>query len=378
MKRSLQCLTACFLLGAAPVAHAADSKAAAAAEQVTKLTRGTTWKQVEAVPINFLTHHPQGMVKIGDTLFVSSVEIKEPTEALSAAGRRLRPRHGRGRRASVQDRSEGQPRRRTHPRRRVDLSSGRHRLRRQVHLGPGRRVPAQQPRDHLSGRSGDHEGRPRCSASRTMSAAIVHNTDDNSLHGVSWGSRRFYRWTLGRGWQADQCGDAAGEAAHAQHLALSRLPGLQIRRQQPDAVHRRDGDAGQTPEAPPFRLGGVDLVDLADGRPIFQAPVLLWTPSGMDMTHNPVWIEPSDAGLRGYFMPEDDKSTLYIYDARHEVGACRPTTFRGYASRPRNDIGVTPSSRTVRGRSACGGSRWCRRRSRRAWRRAAGGRSGSR
>ena len=35
---------------------------------------------------------------------------------------------------------------------------------------------------------------------------------------------------------------------------------------------------------------------------------------GLDLTHNPVWIEPSEAGLRGYFIPEDDKSTLYIYD----------------------------------------------------------------
>jgi len=26
-------------------------------------------------------------------------------------------------------------------------------------------------------------------------------------------------------------------------------------------------------------------------------------------------MEPSDAGIRGYFMPEDDKSTLYIYEA---------------------------------------------------------------
>jgi Family of unknown function (DUF6454) len=33
------------------------------------------------------------------------------------------------------------------------------------------------------------------------------------------------------------------------------------------------------------------------------------------MTHNPVWIEPNEAGLRGYFMPEDDKSVLYIYEA---------------------------------------------------------------
>ena len=43
-------------------------------------------------------------------------------------------------------------------------------------------------------------------------------------------------------------------------------------------------------------------------------PLLLWTPGGMDMTHNPVWIEPTATGLRGYFMPEDDKSTLYVYE----------------------------------------------------------------
>jgi hypothetical protein len=34
----------------------------------------------------------------------------------------------------------------------------------------------------------------------------------------------------------------------------------------------------------------------------------------MDMTHNPVWIEPTPSGLRGYFMPEDDKSVIYTYE----------------------------------------------------------------
>jgi len=47
---------------------------------------------------------------------------------------------------------------------------------------------------------------------------------------------------------------------------------------------------------------------------VHQVPVPLWTANGTDMTHNPVWIEPSGAGLRAYFMPEDDDSTLYIYD----------------------------------------------------------------
>jgi hypothetical protein len=54
-------------------------------------------------------------------------------------------------------------------------------------------------------------------------------------------------------------------------------------------------------------------VSLEDGRPLHQVPLLLWTAAGMDMTHNPVWMEATASGLRGYFMPEDDKSTLYIY-----------------------------------------------------------------
>ena len=32
------------------------------------------------------------------------------------------------------------------------------------------------------------------------------------------------------------------------------------------------------------------------------------------MTHNPAWFEATPGGLRGYFMPEDDTSTIYVYD----------------------------------------------------------------
>jgi hypothetical protein len=45
-------------------------------------------------------------------------------------------------------------------------------------------------------------------------------------------------------------------------------------------------------------------------------PVLLWTASGVNMTQNPVWLEPHGDGLRAFFIPEDDSSTLYIYEAR--------------------------------------------------------------
>jgi hypothetical protein len=32
------------------------------------------------------------------------------------------------------------------------------------------------------------------------------------------------------------------------------------------------------------------------------------------MTQNPAWFEPTSTGLRGFFMPEDDASTIYVYD----------------------------------------------------------------
>ena len=69
--------TATAIALAAPLAVAAPDPVLA--ERVLKLTRGTQWHEVAAIKIGFKTHHPQGMVKIGDEFFVSSVEIAKPT-----------------------------------------------------------------------------------------------------------------------------------------------------------------------------------------------------------------------------------------------------------------------------------------------------------
>ena len=52
-------------------------------ERVKQLTRDSSWKPVASVPISFRTHHPQGMVKIGEYFIVSSVEIRVPTKRLT-------------------------------------------------------------------------------------------------------------------------------------------------------------------------------------------------------------------------------------------------------------------------------------------------------
>ena len=63
------------------------------------------------------------------------------------------------------------------------------------------------------------------------------------------------------------------------------------------------------------QAAGPDTVDLRADQVVSQMPIELWTESGLPMTYNPVWIETTATGLRAYFMPEDGKSTLYIYEA---------------------------------------------------------------
>jgi hypothetical protein len=275
---------------AALVAPPPDARSIVA-ERVMTLTRSSTWTPVASIPIAFRTFHPQGMVKIGDTLFVSSVEVID-REAGKGVGHLFK----------------------------IDMAGH---LLADLRLGEGAiyhpggidydgtDIWAPVAEYRPDSRSIVYRVNPSAmKATEVFRAAdhigaIVHNTDDRTLHGVSWGSRRFYRWTLG--------GVAEGSTLNPSHY-LDYQDCKYAGRQR--MLCTGVTEIRQTPGAEPFRLGGIDLVDLGDGRPLHQAPVLLWTAGGLDMTHNPVWIEAGSTGLRAYFMPEDDRSTLYIYDVR--------------------------------------------------------------
>lgn len=259
------------------------------AERARNITRSSRWTLVGSVPVAFRTFHPQGMVKLGDSLFVSSVEVMD-REAGKGVGHLFA----------------------------MDLSGH---LRTDLKLGEGAiyhpggidydgrhiwvPVAEYRPDSHSIVYRVDPETMKAEEMFRVDDhiGAIVHNTDEGTLHGVSWGSRRFYRWT--------ERGAVTRRSLNTSHyLDYQDCKYVGSRRMLCTGVT----EIRSTPAAPPFRLGGLELVDLDDGRPLHQVPVLLWTAGGLDMTHNPVWIEPSDAGLRAYFMPEDDRSTLYIYD----------------------------------------------------------------
>jgi hypothetical protein len=316
LPRILAAAMSAGLLGQPPAGEAIG-------DRVRALTRDSRWTEVGRFPMTFPTHHPQGMVRIGDTLFVSSVEIRVPT------ARYTTPRGGHDR-----DTGEG-----VGHLFKVDLRPGRAgTLLGSVTLGEGTMyhpggidfdgtriwVPVAEYRP--DSRSIVYTVDPlTLKATAVLRVAdhvggLVHDTEARALHGVSWGSRRFYRWRSRP--------DGTVDPASAGRPSVRPNPSHYVDYQDCHYAGRGTMLCGgladlRRPGAPPIRLGGLELIDLADGRPLHQVPVPLWTSGGHPMTRNPTWIEATDAGLRAWFMPEDDASVLYVYEVVKNAGAAR-------------------------------------------------------
>jgi hypothetical protein len=301
------------LLASTVLGSSAFAASELVAERIQKLTRAVRWRPVATIPINFKTHHPQGMVKIGDTFFVSSVEITVPPTRFPE------PKDG-------YDRDTGQGAGHLF---KIDAKGN---LLGSVKLGEGAMyhpggidydgrhiwVPVAEYRPNSRAiiyrvdpqamtatevfRFGDHIG------------GIVHNTDDKTLHGVSWGSRRFYKWTLGgdgKVTNADTPPETLRVPNRAHYIDYQDCHYLGGRRMLCSGLNNYRLVA----DGPVFPLGGLEIIDLRTDQAVYQVPVELWSPSGKPMTQNPFWVEATESGLRAYFMPDDDNSTLFVYEA---------------------------------------------------------------
>lgn len=298
-----------------PLLAIAATEAAAqspVADRFGALTRNSQWQLVSTVPLGFPTFHPQGMVKVGDRIFLSSVEIIEPTERYPA------PRDGL-------DRSAGVGRGHLFE---LDLEGN---LVREVVLGEGDiyhpggidfdgeslwvPVAEYRPDSHAIIYRVDPETLDATEILRFPDhlGGVVHATDAGTLNAVSWGSRRLYRFAL------DEDLSVINGSEPPEELRVLN-PSHYIDYQ--DCHYLAAGQAlcsglvnyRQTPDGPVFALGGIELVDVATGRPVHQVPVQQWTENGLVMTQNPFWAEATEGGLRFYFIPEDDSSRLFVYD----------------------------------------------------------------
>src|SRR5262245_23540202 len=159
-----------------------DIPRSAIADRVSRLMRSTEWIRVSTIPVQFRTFHPQGMVKIGDRFFVSSVEVHD--RAAGAGVGHLFQFDSSGRLLADLPLGEGAM---YHPGG-IDFD-GRYIWVPVAEYRPDSRSivyridPNAMKAEEVL-RFNDHLG------------AIVHDTDDHALHAVSWGSRTFYRWGM--------------------------------------------------------------------------------------------------------------------------------------------------------------------------------------
>lgn len=270
--------------------------------KIKQLTPNTVWTQEKALPLKFPTFHPQGMVKIGNFIFMSSVEVtKSPKNGDTGEGfGHLFKFDSTGTLISKISLGEGSI---YHPGG-IDFD------------GKYIWIPVAEYRPNSKSiiykvdvltlqieevmRFNEHIG------------AIVHDTESNKLLGASWGSRNFYEWQL-----------------NAKGKVMTNVSPEQLRIKNPSFYidyqdchylgnHQMLCSGFQKytqPNGNIVRLGGFEIVNLIDKRPIFQVPIKLWSPSGLAMTNNPFWVETIKGGLKAYFVPDDDSaSTLFIYE----------------------------------------------------------------
>jgi hypothetical protein len=296
------------LLAAAPLLALPD---AVLADRIATLTRASSWTLERAIPITFRVHHPQGMVKIGDRLFFSSVEVTTP------------PRRGAGGEGFDRDTGRGVGH--------LFEATMDGRLVADVVLGEGAMyhpggidfdgrdiwVPVAEYRPNSRSivyrvdpatrkavevfRFGDHLGGVAC------------NTDDHTLHAVSWGSRWIYHFAL------DRSGNPTDADAPPSTLRVKNRSHY-VDYQDCKYVGKQRmlctgiADVPRATGAAPLPLGGIDLVDLVSAAPLHQLPVGLSTPAGASLTRNPSYFEAAEGGgVRAYFLPDDDQAILYVY-----------------------------------------------------------------
>ncbi|MFT6296473.1 MAG: hypothetical protein ACJATW_002768 [Glaciecola sp.] len=280
------------------------------------LTKSSSWELVKSTPLQFPSHHPQGLVKVGDHFFMSSVETTEaPVRVIDPLARYERsPGAGTGHLfkfghdgSLVHDLILGEGTM-YHPGgidfdgEYIWVSVAEYRPNSQSIVY---KIDPETMRALEVFRFSDHLG------------AILKDPESGTLYGISWGARKFYQWTININeddnidtQQSEYLADSAVMRPNRLHyidyqdcqwLAPQNILCSGVNTYSNDGLGR-------------VKLGGIELLDLPSLRVTVQLPVTKTTDTGVVLTQNPFYYETNAAReIFMHFVPEDDSSTLLRY-----------------------------------------------------------------
>ncbi len=294
-----------IVLGLAASALAEDAPGVAIERGFRKLIKGSLGQPVETRKIGFKTHHPQGMTAVDDRFFLSSVETIDRKNDQGAG--HLFEMDREGALLSAIPLGEGAL---YHPGG-IDYDG--------AHIWVP--VAAYRPDSAAIMYVVD----PHTLQSREMFrfndhlGAAAHFPDKGLLIAVNWGARRFYRWKTEEQegqWvvlNPDNPEMRPNGNHYMDYQDMQRIPGT------PYLLCGGLQSYG-LPESrlPSMRLGGMDLVHVEELRAHHQVPAPLRPPAAPAWTQNPFFVEPMKGGLRFFFIPQDNESTMYIFEVSTE------------------------------------------------------------
>lgn len=266
------------------------------------------WQLVESIDLKFDTYHPQGMLKVDDTFYITTVKVER------------RPRYTRqGKQVSVMDEGAGKGYL-------MQFDAGGNLLKcielcegTIFHPGgmdfDGRYIWVPITKYYPYSRSlivrvdvRNHQVEKVCYVDDSI-GAIIHDTDNNILVGANWDADEFLAWRLDSALEVKDAELTAAERRHAntaKHLAIQ------------DSKYIGGGKmvGFGLKNGPKGRVGGFDVIDTRTFEKLRSADIELRTPRKSIVSGNPSTIEIVGDKMRLYFAPEDNKTTLYIYQTQ--------------------------------------------------------------
>lgn len=277
------------------------------AVSVAQLTRSNQWEQQAKIALDFDTFHPQGMTVVGDYIFISSVEIIEPTEKHPAPVDGMDRTAGKGQGHVFVVTRDGE-------------------LVKDIELGEGDIyhpggidfdgenvwVPVAEYRPDSRSivytidpdtfevserfRYDDHVG------------GVVRDEDTGRIHGVSWGSRDLFTWS-----KKGRIQDVVANESHMVDYQDCEYSG--------GGTQICTGVTNlSTAEGGTYELGGIALLDLRTEQILHEVPVQEFSTAGHSVTRNPVSFEAGGDTLTMFAAPDDGEeingTELLVYTAQ--------------------------------------------------------------
>jgi hypothetical protein len=267
-------------------------------ESFRKISRATNWHKIQEIRFHFQTFHPQGMIFVKEKIFLTSVQTIDRNE-----------QKGLGHLFQVDWKG--------HLTRQIRLEQGK-----AYHPGgldfdgtylwvpvaeyrpDSRSVVFRIDPETLHAKKvfefNDHLG------------TLVCNRNSGDLIGANWGSRTFYRWKKNPESGDYKLTQTKTNGAHYIDYQDGRyLTGTGYILFNGLAGHR-----SILGNAPPYTIGGLELVNSETLQAEHQIAVPMQAPSGRTMTQNPFEVKIVNGKTRFYFLPDDGDSVMFGFETR--------------------------------------------------------------